>query len=121
MAAQRAIPIPASDMAADAAAAGPPPAAPTPGPAPLSPTDPNLLEMALKFDPGVTPLGAPAENPDGPITTGLSSGPGPGREIFYNPGRANRAASVLRMLSMSSGQNQYAELADQIEGYGGLV
>lgn len=126
MAAQRAMPLPRSDSAADAAAAapaGPPSSAPPPDvpPAP-NPNDPMLLQMARDFDPGITPLDAPSDRPDEPITTGLTTGPGPGPEaIFTSPDRGKRAADVLRMLSYSSGSEMYAELANRIEGHGGLV
>lgn len=136
MAAQRAMPLPQS--------APPPlsrdiPTGPPPGPPPqmgqpappaappmaaepqINPEDPTLLALAQQFDPGITPLGAPTDRPNEPVTTGLSTGPGPGPEIFKNPSRNQRAAEVLRMLSFSSGNESYASLADMIDRNNGLI
>lgn len=124
MAAQNAIPLPATDVTADAAAAAPAAPAQPPAQIPpqtLDPVDPTLLQLAQQFDPGITPLDAPSQRPGEPITAGLSTGPGPGPEIFDNVTRAQRAASVLRMMAYTSGTNRYADIADRIEAHGGLI
>jgi hypothetical protein len=129
MAAQRAMPLPQSappPLSQDIPTGGPPPpgppgAPPAAPPAEINPEDPTLLALAQQFDPGITPLSAPTEFPDEPVTAGLSTGPGPGPEIFQNPSRGQRAAQVLRMLSFSSGDNQFSELADMIDRNGGMI
>lgn len=132
MAAQRAMPLPQSappPLSKDiptgppAGPPGAPPAAPPAAapPAQINPEDPTLLALAQQFDPGITPLGAPTEFPNEPITAGLSTGPGPGPEIFQNPARNQRAAQVLRMLAFSSGDSNFGDMADMIDRNGGLL
>lgn len=106
--AQQAMPIPQSDPV-------PPQAPPQP-----SASDPNLLQVAQQFDPGITPLSAPTERPGEPVTTGLSLGPGAGPEIFSSPARAQRSADMLDMLAQFSGDDRTRQMAARIRATGGL-
>lgn len=51
-------------------------------PVPTAPVGvgPDAMQAALEYSPSVTPLGAPSENPDEPVTAGLPMGAGPGPE-----------------------------------------
>lgn len=104
--AQQAMPIPQSD---------PVPQAPQP-----SATDPDLVSMAQQFDPGITPLSAPTQRPDEPVTTGLTLGAGAGPEIFSSPARAQRSADMLDMLAQYSGDDRTRQMAARIRATGGL-
>ena len=80
------------------------------------------MGMAAQFDPGITPLTNPSERPNEPVTTGMNRGPGPGPEILAQGGqRARNAASILRLMADTSGDQKYIELADKIDRHGGMV
>ena len=77
---------------------------------------PDAVAAAQAFDPGITPLGSPTSRPNEPITAGLSVGPGPGPEIFAQPGRAKRLAETLTMFARVSGDDAFLEMAHNVEG-----
>ena len=107
--AQQAMPLPQTDSLPPAQA----PAAP-------SPTDPDLMAMAQQFDPGITPLSAPTQRPDEPVTAGLSLGAGPGPDIFSSPARAQRSADMLDAIARSTGDEKMMQLAARIRSTGGM-
>lgn len=76
--AQRQMPLPR--------AGGASPGGVSPAPLPLAPRAP------------LTPLDAPSERPDEPLTAGLSSGPGPGREALTPPDPLVKFAASLNSL-----------------------
>lgn len=108
IAAQQAMPLPQN-------------AAPPPRPSTSGPTGPSVIDAAAGFDPGITPLTAPSTRPGEPVTAGLSTGPGPGREIFDTPQRALNAAAVLESMGMASGDAELIELAFRIRQRGGMI
>lgn len=58
---------------------------PAGGPAPASPAGlpPDAMQAATSFQPpALTPLGAPTENPDEPVTAGLDMGAGAGSDAM---------------------------------------
>ena len=108
IAAQQAIPLPQVNSPAP----GPPQAAPQ------GRMDPMAAAMA--YEPGITPLGAGTQRPHEPVTAGLSTGPGPGPEVFNATGQAQRAVDTLTMMARITGDQRYAEMADDILRSGGL-
>ena len=89
VAAQRAIP-----MGPPPSASMPPPAAPAPGAAAPGAGAPPPMPMPG----GLTPLDAPSERPDEPVTAGMAMGAGAGAEAnpFSAYGDADDAALALR-------------------------
>lgn len=111
LAAQKQIPLPQVTSPTPGAA---PQTAPTAGP----PTDP--LAAATAFEPGITPLTAGTDRPHEPVTAGLSTGPGPGPEVFNQTGQSQRAVDTLTMMARVTGDQRYAEMATDILRSGGF-
>ena len=106
MAMQRVMPAP--NMQSPAAAI---PQGASSAPAAAGPVDPArvmALAAGLKEQTGL--LTAPTQRPNEPITAGLSRGPGPGPEILAAPS-GSPSGDILRRLSQSTGDPQWAELA----------
>lgn len=68
-----------------------------PAAAPPRPSSPGA-RGAMPAGPGVTPLFAPTQRPDEPITAGAPFGPGPGPAS--RPQSSNRLASTLEKLAV---------------------
>lgn len=75
------------------------------GPQPL---DPSMLGGLM----GNAPVGAlrASASPDEPITAGLASGPGPGREAMYNA-KPSPLGRTLQQLANMTGDPVFSELA----------
>jgi hypothetical protein len=60
----------------------------------------NQAEPMQGVDPaaGVTPLGAPSERPDEPVTAGADVGPGPGSDILGLPSGRGEAKNLQKFL-----------------------
>jgi len=79
--------------------------------APLAKT-PDVKPQALpQVAPAqVTPLFAPSERPNEPVTSGVDIGPGPGSEIVNLPNTEPTASTVLRKIAQFDNSGE-AELA----------
>ena len=64
----------------------------------LTGTSPSPISMADML-PQVTPINAPTERPDEPVTAGVASGPGPGPEALMLPGAGDSSEDNQRLLS----------------------
>lgn len=82
-----------------------PVAAPTPPPAPQAP--PPVQRRPL------TPLTAPTQRPDEPLTAGIASGPGPGPEVLGGP--ADPIEAELRALYSRFPSEELRELIEDLE------
>lgn len=82
--------------------------APMAGATPSAPTAPSLA--ALAQGPAITPLGAPTQRPDEPITQGNPMGPGAGPEILNLPpavpGELDDAIQALQALYVQNPRNE---------------
>jgi len=72
---------------------------------------------AMPVDPAanVTPLGAPSERPDEPVTAGADVGPGPGSEVLGlvpNIGKEN--AKLAKYLPVIESQANHPEAGEQM-------
>lgn len=67
----------------------------------------------------VTPLGAPTQRPDEPVTAGAALGPGPGPEALGLPSPATQsyqtALSTLQSVAATSGNSEVAALLNQMQ------
>ena len=106
MAMQRVMPAPNMQSPAAGIPQGAPPAPSAAGP--VDPARVMALAAGLKEQTGL--LTAPTQRPNEPITAGLSRGPGPGPEILAAPS-GSPSGDILRRLSQSTGDPQWAELA----------
>ena len=75
------------------------------------PAQPGMVDVAAN----VTPLGAPSERPDEPITAGAPVGPGPGPEVLGLPSSdiplkdAQKLAKFLPMIERQASHPQAGE------------
>jgi hypothetical protein len=92
-----------------AGSGGPAPVPQAAQPQPLGLPDDLRLAGRAGPSPG-TPLGAPTEFPNEPLTAGLASGPGPGPEALYRQPNTS-LASFYEGLADVTGDPFWAELA----------
>lgn len=77
---------------------------------------PDLTQMAAAFDPGITPLTAPTERSNEPVTAGLSRGMGPGPEVLRAPSMRQRVADTLAGMAAESGDDTLLDLSLRVRG-----
>lgn len=107
MAAQSAMPLPQTNQSQ-----------PTP-PSPTATQD--LIAQAAQFDPGITPLFAPSQNPAEPVTAGLPIGPGPGVEaLSVKPDERQQTIEMLLAMAADTGNNSLAHIAMKIKNQTGM-
>ncbi len=113
-AAQRAVPI-----AAPATDVPPPPTAPAGGAAPAGAGGALGGGGALPVLPGqVTPLDAPTERPDEPVTAGVPLGPGPGPEALGPlgaPGSPDDEVMALRAAYAAYPSEELRQILERID------
>ena len=78
------------------------------------------MAAAVAYESGITQLAAGTDRPHEPVTAGLTTGPGPGPEVFNQTGQAQRAADTLTMMARVTGDQRYAEMAQDILRSGGF-
>jgi hypothetical protein len=81
----------------------------------MDPSAAGLRDIAQGFPmPAAMPLSAPSGRPDEPVTTGMASGPGAGREaLMNNIARPNRRAEILEALASTTSDPRLQRLAER--------
>lgn len=109
------MPTPNNAAAPDAAAAPPPPveAAAAPASQQTDPSDRYAAALAAAADirSQTGALNRPTDRPMEPITAGMSLGPGAGPDSLRRP--PSRTGSLLRELSLRTGDPRWAEMAQK--------
>jgi hypothetical protein len=82
----------------------------------VRPSRGRAAQVPAPQGPGVTPLFAPTERPDEPITAGAPFGPGPGPQAQQRP--AGRLAETLGKLAQSDDSGTLAAWARMAQGRG---
>lgn len=74
----------------------------------------QVQQVAQEWDPfsGVTPMSAPSEHIQEPVTAGLSSGPGAGPEVLRRMASTG-ISDTLRLLAQASEDPILSQLADR--------
>jgi hypothetical protein len=79
----------------------------------VRPTSASAMGMAPSQLEPVTPLYAPSQRPDEPITSGIAMGPGPGPEILGMPQQTESLSSILAQMVQYDTNGEIAALYEQ--------
>ena len=79
----------------------------------VRPTSRSEMGMAPSQMEPVTPLFAPSQRPDEPITSGIAMGPGPGPEVLGLPQQTESLSSILAQMVQYDTNGEIAALYEQ--------
>ena len=79
----------------------------------VRPTSRSEMGMAPSQMEPITPLYAPSQRPDEPITSGIAMGPGPGPEVLGLPQQTESLSSILAQMVQYDTNGEIAALYEQ--------